>query len=125
MPGATISHSRVGGDGGLWRAPAAAAIRPSRNEAAAPLNILHVFRSPVGGLFRHVVDLAREQTARGHKVGLIADQRTGGARADAILAEFAPSLALGLTRVPMRRHMAPSDVAVLTHVVHRIAESKA
>lgn len=125
MPGTTISHSRVGGDGGLWRAPAGAAIRPSRNGAAAPLNILHVFRSPVGGLFRHVVDLAREQTARGHQVGLIADQRTGGARADAILAELAPSLALGLTRVPMRRHMAPGDVAVLAHVMHRIAESKA
>ena len=25
------------------------------------LNILHVLRAPVGGLFRHVVDLAREQ----------------------------------------------------------------
>ena len=24
------------------------------------MNILHVFRAPVGGLFRHVVDLVRE-----------------------------------------------------------------
>jgi glycosyltransferase involved in cell wall biosynthesis len=89
------------------------------------LNILHVFRSPVGGLFRHVVDLTREQVARGHRVGLIADQRTGSARADEILSELAPSLALGLTRVPMQRHVAPSDVAVLAHVMHRIAETKA
>ena len=43
-----------------------------------PLNILHVFRAPVGGLFRHVLDLSREQIARGHRVGLIADLRTGG-----------------------------------------------
>ena len=43
-----------------------------------PLNILHVFRAPVGGLFRHVLDLTREQTARGHRVGLIADSNTGG-----------------------------------------------
>ena len=32
------------------------------------LNILHVLRAPVGGLFRHVVDLARGQIARGHRV---------------------------------------------------------
>ena len=28
------------------------------------LRILHVLRAPLGGLFRHVVDLAREQAAR-------------------------------------------------------------
>jgi hypothetical protein len=55
-----------------------------------PLNILHVFRAPVGGLFRHVLDLAREQIARGHRVGLIADSTTGGARAEAVLGELAP-----------------------------------
>ena len=38
--------------------------------ASGPLNILHVFRAPVGGLFRHVVDLARGQAARGHKVSV-------------------------------------------------------
>ena len=40
---------------------------------AAPLNILHVLRAPVGGLFRHVCDLARGQAARGHQVGVVAD----------------------------------------------------
>jgi len=125
MPGATLSHPRVGGDGGVHRTSAVSAIRPSRARTAEPLNILHVFRAPVGGLFRHVVDLAREQIARGHRVGLIVDQRTGGARADAILAALAPSLALGLTRIPMRRQLAPSDVAVLPQVMRRIAESEA
>src|SRR5581483_11506343 len=90
-----------------------------------PLNILHVFRAPVGGLFRHVVDLARAQVARGHRVGLIADLRTGGTRAEELLAALAPTLALGLTRVPMRRHVAPSDGLVFAHVRRRIAESKA
>jgi hypothetical protein len=55
--------------------------------ANGTLKILHVLRAPVGGLFRHVVDLARGQTARGHRVGLIADATTGGARAEAMLAE--------------------------------------
>lgn len=96
-----------------------------RDCSVAPLNILHVFRAPVGGLFRHVLDLAREQVARGHRVGLIADSRTGGSRAEELLSKLAPTLALGLTRVPMRRHMAPSDAAVLAHVMRRIAESEA
>jgi glycosyltransferase involved in cell wall biosynthesis len=90
-----------------------------------PLNILHVFRAPVGGLFRHVLDLTKEQIARGHRVGLIADSNTGGARAEAVLGELAPSLALGLTRVPMRRHIGPDDVGVLAHVMQRIRQSHA
>ena len=89
-----------------------------------PLNILHVFRAPVGGLFRHVADLARAQIARGHRVGLITDRRTGGSRAEEILGALAPSLALGLSRVSMRRHMAPSDLLVLAHVMRRIGNGK-
>jgi glycosyltransferase involved in cell wall biosynthesis len=87
-----------------------------------PLNILHVFRAPVGGLFRHVLDLTQEQIARGHRVGLIADQRTGGARAAEILQKLKPSLALGLTRIPMRRHVGPGDAFVLAHVMRRSAQ---
>ncbi len=89
------------------------------------LNILHVFRAPVGGLFRHVLDLAREQAARGHRVGVICDSGTGGARAEAVLAELAPSLALGLTRYPMHRQPHPSDVFALRHVMSRIAATQA
>lgn len=99
-----------------------------KTEAAipmAPLNILHVFRSPVGGLFRHVVDLSREQAARGHRVGLIADSNTGGERADAMLEALKPSLALGLTRIPMRRHLGLSDIAAIAHVMRRAAEVNA
>ena len=44
----------------------------------APLKILHVLRAPVGGLFRHVADLVRGQSARGHRVGLIAEHDGGG-----------------------------------------------
>jgi glycosyltransferase involved in cell wall biosynthesis len=90
-----------------------------------PLNILHVFRAPVGGLFRHVLDLTREQTARGHRVGLIADSFTGGTRAADTLRALEPSLALGLTRVPMRRHANPGDLIVLAHVVRRAAQTQA
>ncbi len=90
-----------------------------------PLNILHVFRAPVGGLFRHVLDLTREQTARGHRVGLIADLRTGGTRADDTLRLLEPSLALGLSRIPMRRHANPGDLLALAHVIRRAAQTQA
>ena len=90
-----------------------------------PLNILHVLRAPVGGLFRHVVDLAKEQVARGHRVGVIADLSTGGARAEEALRKLEPSLALGLTRVAMHRHAGWSDFAVLAHVKQRIIQTEA
>jgi glycosyltransferase involved in cell wall biosynthesis len=89
------------------------------------LNILHVFRAPVGGLFRHVLDLTNEQIARGHRVGIIADSRTGGARAEEVFRQLEPSLALGLTRIPMRRHAGPLDVFALAHVVRRVAKANA
>lgn len=90
-----------------------------------PLNILHVFRAPVGGLFRHVADLAREQAARGHRVGLIADSNTGGKRAEDAFKALTPSLALGLTRVPMRRNIGPGDSLAAAHVMRRAREAAA
>ena len=84
-----------------------------------PLNILHVLRAPVGGLFRHVTDLARGQAVRGHRVGLIADRSTGGAQAEATLAALASKLALGVTRVPMSRHVGASDFLAVRHVSQR------
>jgi glycosyltransferase involved in cell wall biosynthesis len=88
---------------------------------ARPLAILHVFRAPVGGLFRHVVDLVRGQAAAGHRVGIVADASTGGARAEAALAELAPLLALGMTRVPMSRHLGVRDVTAVRRVAQAIA----
>ena len=57
-----------------------------------------------------MVDLTREQIARGHEVGLVVDSLTGGAQADAVLAELQPQLALGLTRMPMLRKPQFADV---------------
>lgn len=83
------------------------------HRALPSLRILHVFRAPVGGLFRHVVDLAREQTARGYEVGLFCDSTTGNAVGEAALAEIAPQLALGLFRTPMPREPSLADLGVL------------
>ena len=96
-----------------------------RETPAEVLNILHVFRAPVGGLFRHVLDLARGQIARGHRVGLIADSTTGGPQANAALADHAGKLALGLSRIPVRRHLGLSDLGGVFHVSRRITETNA
>jgi glycosyltransferase involved in cell wall biosynthesis len=80
------------------------------------LNIVHIFRAPVGGLFRHVVDLAQGQIARGHRVGIIADSVAGNARSNEILAALEPRLALGLTRIPISREPCLSDIATLSRV---------
>src|SRR5690349_11327066 len=90
---------------------------------AAELNILHVLRAPVGGLFRHVCDLARGQAARGHKVGVVADT-AGGERADAALTDLAGELALGLTRIPMTRDIGGGDIAAVRHVGQRASAQR-
>jgi glycosyltransferase involved in cell wall biosynthesis len=77
--------------------------------SAPPLRILHVFRAPLGGLFRHVLDLARGQVERGHEVGIFCDSTTGGPRADQVFAELSGALALGVTRVPMSRYPSLTD----------------
>ncbi|MFJ5369969.1 glycosyltransferase, partial [Bosea sp. CER48] len=69
-----------------------------------PLRILHVFRAPLGGLFRHVLDVARGQIERGHAVGIFCDSSTGGTRADTAFQELSSQLELGVTRVPMSRY---------------------
>lgn len=74
------------------------------------LRILHCLRAPVGGLFRHVRDLAEAQAARGHEVGIICDATTGGAAAEAQLAALAATLRLGITRVAMSRQIGFSDL---------------
>jgi glycosyltransferase involved in cell wall biosynthesis len=78
--------------------------------AEPKLRILHVLRAPVGGLFRHVLDLTKEQIARGHDVGLVTDSNTGGDNASEILRQLKPSLALGLMRLPMSRQPSVLDI---------------
>jgi glycosyltransferase involved in cell wall biosynthesis len=77
------------------------------------LRILHVFRAPVGGLFRHVMDVAREQAMRGHDVGIFCDSTTGGERGLGQLASLEPHLNLGIHRVPMSRNPGYTDVTSL------------
>jgi glycosyltransferase involved in cell wall biosynthesis len=85
-----------------------------------PLRILHAVRAPVGGIFRHILDVANGQADRGHHVGIIADSLTGGERAEAALAEIAPRLKLGVRRLAIHRQPHPADILVWAHFKYLI-----
>jgi len=89
------------------------------------LRILHCFRAPVGGLFRHVLDLSAEQSSRGHDVGLIVDSNAADRLTEERLARVAPSLKLGIARIPMSRRPSLSDVATCRHVRVHVRQQEA
>jgi len=84
------------------------------------LKIIHVLRAPVGGLFRHVIDLAAAQAALGHQVGLIADSSTGGDAAARAFRAIEPRLALGVVRFPMRREPHLDDILAIARVYRHV-----
>ena len=90
--------------------------------STSPLRILHAVRAPVGGIFRHILDLAVGQSERGHEVGILADSLTGGERAEAALKEIAPKLKLGIYRLAIRREPHPIDSVTALHFL-RLARS--
>lgn len=75
------------------------------------LRIVHCFRSPVGGIFRHVRDLAGAQTQAGHDVGIVCDSSTGGDYEARLFEEIESRLALGVHRTPMQRQIGLGDIA--------------
>lgn len=78
------------------------------------MKILHVFRTPVGGLFRHVRDLARGQSELGHEVGIICDSTTGGQVASDLLDCVAPYCSLGIARIEISRLPGFGDLSAIT-----------
>jgi glycosyltransferase involved in cell wall biosynthesis len=74
------------------------------------LNIIYVFRAPVGGLFRQVLDLVHFHHQFGHRLGIICDTLTGGARAEEVFAGLKDKCVLGIHRMPMHRNPHPSDL---------------
>src|SRR5271154_3223710 len=89
-----------------------------------PLRIVHAVRAPVGGIFRHILDLANGQADEGHHVGIIADSLTGGERASAALAEIAPGLKLGVRRLAIHRQPHPTDFLVWARFMYLISRLK-
>lgn len=77
------------------------------------LKVLHVLRSPLGGLFRHVRDLARGQSRQGLQVGIVCDALTGDAFTDQVLEELKADCSLGVERVHIGRKPGWSDLQAI------------
>ena len=75
------------------------------------MKVIHCLRAPVGGLFRHVCDLARGQSARGMEVGIICDAQGGEALYEDALGDISRHCSLGVHRISMHRQIAISDIA--------------
>jgi len=95
-----------------------------KSPADRPLRIVHCFRSPVGGIFRHVRDLAEMQHAAGHDVGIVCDSSTGGEFEDRLFEQIRPCLALGLSRIPMDREMGLGDLIAAKRVYFSLRNMK-
>ena len=85
----------------------------SNEPQASKLRIVHVFRAPLGGLFRHVADLAAEQRARGHDVGMFFDADANCPRVQAALARIPGGLTLGVAATPIHRNPGFNDVLAM------------
>lgn len=77
------------------------------------MRVIHCFRAPVGGLFRHVCDLVEQQFEQGLKVGIVCDSLSGGEHAAGELTRLAPNCTLGIHRLPMRRTFGLADALAL------------
>jgi glycosyltransferase involved in cell wall biosynthesis len=76
-------------------------------------------RAPVGGLFRHVHDLALGQAQMGAEVGIVCDANNEG---DPVaLGRLADNCVLGLTRIPMSRHLGFGDWRRTTRKITKLA----
>jgi glycosyltransferase involved in cell wall biosynthesis len=94
---------------------------PAADPETQPLRILHIMRAPMGGLFRHVCDLAEEQTRMGHEVGIICDSKQGGEAAKLALGKLAPWCRLGVTRIRMNRAPGIGDVITLAKIGRHVS----
>lgn len=103
-------------------------VEPAANRIPAPAEsvesraIIHCVRSTVGGIFRHIIDLVYNQSAAGHRVGLICDSLTGGAFEAAKLEALRPYLALGVVQLPMSRSIHPADFMIIREVYRHLVE---
>jgi glycosyltransferase involved in cell wall biosynthesis len=110
-------HTRTSvGDNGADRHDGSCGAPLARSPGGRPLRILHVMRAPIGGLLRHVTDLAREQARRGHAVGIVCAANGGQPRFEQMLAGTAPACSLGVTRLAMSRGPGLGDWSLMRRI---------
>ncbi|VAW16142.1 hypothetical protein MNBD_ALPHA12-1281 [hydrothermal vent metagenome] len=82
-----------------------------------------VLRAPIGGLYRHVMDLSEALSLRGHQIGLVMDSATSDAQTDARLEALSIAPALGVHKMPISRLLGPHDLST-TYNIRKIAREQ-
>ncbi len=86
--------------------------------------ILHCLRAPVGGLFRHVCDLAKAQNNAGHSVGVLCADEPNDPMTLARISELEKVCVLGVSRLGLGRMPGISDVKALIATSEKVNELK-
>jgi glycosyltransferase involved in cell wall biosynthesis len=89
------------------------------------MRVLHVFRSPVGGLFRHVCDLVEAQHTMGFETGIVCDTLAGGDYSNRLIANLQTLCTMGIARMPMPRMPAFIDFENTKRVTEIARQTKA
>jgi glycosyltransferase involved in cell wall biosynthesis len=92
------------------------------SSTSRPLRILQILRAPVGGLFRHVYDLTHELAARGHEIGIVADNLHTDALTEERLGKLRPLAPLGIHSLPIPRTFGAADLMTPLRV-RRLADA--
>jgi glycosyltransferase involved in cell wall biosynthesis len=89
-----------------------------------PFRILHSLRAPVGGLFRHVCDLAKAQSDAGYAVGVLCADEPNDPQILERIAALEKHCELGVTRIGLGRMPGLSDVKALMATTYKLRELK-
>jgi len=85
----------------------------SKSVSSKGIRVLHCLRAPVGGLFRHVCDLARVQRDFGYDVGIMCSDEPNDASTLDKLSHLDTFCSLGVERISLGRLPGVSDMRAL------------
>lgn len=78
-------------------------MKPTQHEVGQPLRVLLITRAPVGGLWRHILDLTDGLLDRGFELGIVVDTLRASDHVRSTLERFEPRLALGVHTLAIPR----------------------
>jgi len=82
-----------------------------------------ILRAPIGGLYRHVMDLSEALSLRGHQIGLIMDNGARDAHTNERLGALSLAPALGVHKMPISRLLGLHDLST-TYNIRKIVRQK-
>ncbi len=89
-----------------------------------PLRVLLVTRAPVGGVWRHILDLTDGLLDRGFELGIAVDSVGASEHVKATLERFKPKLALGVHALEIPRLPGMGDIKLALKIRRLIKEVK-